>query len=209
MGMESVELVMEAEDEFGINIPDSEAEKTVTVGQFVDLVYSLLPEEKKQLAADDQICPSHKWFNAVRKVLMEEAGVERAAITPEALLEDLMPRENRSKLWKRIRKALGIYSLLYSGLESKKEIFCTKEMHSFRLYMPERLRSEFPTNCRNVKDLVWQISKAKVRRVYSKHDLSKEDVFNIIKYMIIEIGYDLVSDEIKPESRFVEDLGFG
>ncbi len=209
MGMESIELIMEVEDEFGIKVSNSEAEKTITVEQFVDLVYSLLPEENKQFTAEDQICPSHKGFNFVRKALMEQAGVERAAIKPDTLLEDIVPRENRIKIWEKVREALGIHSFLYSGLEATNEIIGTNEMHSFRLYMPEMRRTEFSARCKKVKDLIWQICKANRKRTYSKNNISKKDIFSAVKYMILDIGCNLTYEEITPESRFVEDLGFG
>jgi acyl carrier protein len=39
-----VELLMALEDEFGVKIPDEEAESIMTVGQAVDLVHSKLNE---------------------------------------------------------------------------------------------------------------------------------------------------------------------
>ncbi len=40
MGLETVELVMEIEDEFGIKIPDEDAERIQTVGQLEQYVVS-------------------------------------------------------------------------------------------------------------------------------------------------------------------------
>lgn len=39
-----VELLMALEDEFGVKIPDEEAESIMTVGQAIDLVYGKLNE---------------------------------------------------------------------------------------------------------------------------------------------------------------------
>lgn len=49
MGLEIVELIMRVEEEFGLEIPDANAEKLVTVGLIEDyLVRHLdLPEEKR------------------------------------------------------------------------------------------------------------------------------------------------------------------
>ena len=38
MGLDTVELVMEFEDEFELSIPDEEAEKIQTVGQAIDYI---------------------------------------------------------------------------------------------------------------------------------------------------------------------------
>ena len=40
--LDTVELVMELEDEFDMNIPDDEAEKLQTVGQAIDYIQSQL-----------------------------------------------------------------------------------------------------------------------------------------------------------------------
>ncbi|MDA9832777.1 acyl carrier protein [Gammaproteobacteria bacterium] len=43
--LESVEVVMALEDEFGIHIPDEETEKLVTVGDLIDFVKKALEQE--------------------------------------------------------------------------------------------------------------------------------------------------------------------
>ena len=45
--LSTVELVMSFEDEFGIEIPDEEAEKITTVGSAVDYIQSHMGEEVK------------------------------------------------------------------------------------------------------------------------------------------------------------------
>jgi len=45
--LDTVELVMELEDEFNMNIPDDEAEKLQTVGAAVDFIKKMLAEAKK------------------------------------------------------------------------------------------------------------------------------------------------------------------
>lgn len=42
MGLESVELVMNLEDEFDVVIPDTDAEQVLTVGQCYDLLLRLI-----------------------------------------------------------------------------------------------------------------------------------------------------------------------
>jgi len=47
MGMDTVELIMKIEDRFQISIPDSEAEKMVTVNDFYLDVARLLTQTQK------------------------------------------------------------------------------------------------------------------------------------------------------------------
>ena len=46
--LDTVELVMEFEDEFEMSIPDEEAEKIQTVGQAIDYIKSVAAKQKPQ-----------------------------------------------------------------------------------------------------------------------------------------------------------------
>ncbi len=45
--LDTVELVMEFEEEFELNIPDEEAEKIQTVGQAIDYIHKHISENNK------------------------------------------------------------------------------------------------------------------------------------------------------------------
>lgn len=46
--LDTVEMVMEFEDAFGMNIPDEEAEKIQTVGQAIDYIVEYLNKQQSQ-----------------------------------------------------------------------------------------------------------------------------------------------------------------
>ncbi len=46
--LDTVEMVMEFEDAFGMNIPDEEAEKIQTVGQAIDYIVEQLNKQQSQ-----------------------------------------------------------------------------------------------------------------------------------------------------------------
>ena len=49
MGLDAVELVMRVEEEFGIEIPDAEAEEATTVGKLYELVLSKLKPDNRDV----------------------------------------------------------------------------------------------------------------------------------------------------------------
>ena len=48
MGLDSVELILEAEESFGISLHDEEMVEIVTVGQFYDAILRELPHPEKK-----------------------------------------------------------------------------------------------------------------------------------------------------------------
>ena len=79
MGLDSVELVMEVEDRFGIKIEDEEATKICTVGDMFRIV-----REKVQHSSDEQL------WESLRGLIAEELRVPVQEIRPESrFVEDL------------------------------------------------------------------------------------------------------------------------
>jgi acyl carrier protein len=102
MGLDSVELVMEIEETFGIVIPDAEAEKIQTMGQ---AYHYILAKMEGPLTTTG--CLSAAAFYRVRRQLMGRFRVERRRIRPAAALEDLIPKEGRQEAWRQLGEALG------------------------------------------------------------------------------------------------------
>ena len=75
MGLDSVEIVMEAEEEFGIKIPDAEAEQIRTVGDLVDLVCQHLAPVTKAPEAQGA-APAPGKSPAVAPAVVSRASVE-------------------------------------------------------------------------------------------------------------------------------------
>ena len=84
MGLESVEVVMAAEDAFGIEITDQEAEKIYTVGDLYDCVLAKL-RETGTAAPDSQAV----WMR-LRGVLSDQLGIDiRKILKSSRFVEDL------------------------------------------------------------------------------------------------------------------------
>jgi acyl carrier protein len=78
MGLDSVELVMEVEKTFNIRIPDAEAEKIYTVGDFYEVVWRHLKGRHSNK------CNSQILFYNLRSKLAKRAGVPLKNVTPDS-----------------------------------------------------------------------------------------------------------------------------
>lgn len=96
MGLDLVEIVMDVEDEFRLDLPDAECERCETVGQFADLVHSRLRRSQEER------CPSQHGFYIVRKALMKHLGLARAEVRRDTRLEAIFPRKRRRAAWMKV-----------------------------------------------------------------------------------------------------------
>ncbi len=100
MGLDTVELVLAFEDEFGIAIRDEDAEKMTTPGDVANYVVSHVPLDS------NGPCPSQIRFHRLRSILVNVLGIPRAHLRPESSLCEIIKPDTRHN-WNRIRNAIG------------------------------------------------------------------------------------------------------
>ena len=93
MGLDSVELVLAIEEEFGIDIPDRDAEKMRTVGDMYEWLKIRLS------TADPQACLTQKVFHKLRRALVENYSLDRSKISPDTCLSELIPPSAVEEGW--------------------------------------------------------------------------------------------------------------
>jgi|CXWL01.1.fsa_nt_gi acyl carrier protein len=81
MGLDTIELVMAAEEHFGVSVPEERAEKTVTVEQFAHLLCELRANTAIPLPYDDvlvqlQELVSRKFRIPIAQIVLEARFVE-------------------------------------------------------------------------------------------------------------------------------------
>jgi acyl carrier protein len=103
MGLDSVELIMQLEDEFGLTIPDAVVERMQTVGDTIDYLAARLRER----AAAQPGCPSARSFFALRRELMSRFGTPRRDIRPDSPIASLLPSTGRRQ-WPAVSAAAGL-----------------------------------------------------------------------------------------------------
>ncbi len=98
--MDSVELVLRTEDEFGITISDDEAAAAITVGDLYNLILS-----KLDVAPG---CLTSRAFYLTRRALVESLQVPRGSIRPATPLSPLLSGGTRRQQWQNIREGIGL-----------------------------------------------------------------------------------------------------
>lgn len=102
MGLDTVELVMEMEDEFGISIPDADAEKLGTVGNIYDYLRDRLS------ALRGERCVTQAIFYRLRSAMVTQFGLRRRNIRPAARLDQLLHPEQWQQHWQYFCNHLGL-----------------------------------------------------------------------------------------------------
>lgn len=111
MGLDGVELVIEIEEEFGIKVPDGDAESTRTVGDLVNLV-------RRLVMAKGEPAWRAEALSRIRQVLSSALLVDPNLVTFERELSELVPVERRLQVWRDLHEAefqLPALSTRWSG----------------------------------------------------------------------------------------------
>ncbi len=98
MGLDTVEMLMDIEDEFSIKIPEERLATLRTAGDVARAVIEL-----RRPAPDPA---REKDFLAFRRALSAETGMDEEAIAPETRLADLFPWHGRARRWRRVHDLL-------------------------------------------------------------------------------------------------------
>lgn len=77
MGLDTVELAMAVEEEFGLEIPDATAEKMLTVGD----MHAFLVSELRRFGRDSD---EHEVFERMRSITVRQLGVRPEEVIPGA-----------------------------------------------------------------------------------------------------------------------------
>jgi acyl carrier protein len=110
MGLDIVEFVMAAEDEFDLTFDNVEFSRIRTVGEFHELVLKELrrkrPVEGTGTADPKTPCLSSRAFYSLRKALIASGVAGRKDVAPQASLESLIPRAGRRAVWDEVAHSM-------------------------------------------------------------------------------------------------------
>jgi len=219
MGLEIVELVLRVEDEFDINLPDSDLEVLKTPADLAWYIHTKLCKQREEAKTPQ------RGFYILRKILMQEFGFKREQLRPSTKLQDLFKDDVRRN-WKRLDKLfsyslpslaltpkehievfildsiLPLYLLLSTG-EWDIALFFFFILYPIILFVYKKFfATKIPKRCERLSSLLRYIDYSKRLNRYNDYG----DILNrIIEISAEELG--ISQEKIKPNSRYVEDLG--
>jgi acyl carrier protein len=102
MGLDSVEILVNVENAFGITIANFEAEKIVTVGDIHAIVWRSVQGRQSMR------CKSQQLYYRLRHALITKFRVDKDAIGLDASLNDCFPQTDRRLLYRKLEKELQL-----------------------------------------------------------------------------------------------------
>ena len=181
MGLDSVELVMAIEDEFGLDIPDYAAARMYTVGD----VYEYL---KQKLDSEEPVaCMTQRVFYKLRKALIENYGLKRSAILLDTKLSDIMPLKEIEAGWPFLDMFIELRTPTFQTANQK--------VLGFKL-IKETL---------TMRELVDSLIALNSRTLAPRKESNEEIWDRLVKVFMQQLSVSI--DEIKPEASITQDLG--
>jgi hypothetical protein len=103
MGLDSVDIIIRIENAFDIKIADTDTEKVHTVSDLHSLVWKYVNQPSK-----NKYCLSQRLFYKVRNELGVMFSLSPREITPQTVLEDIIPTPNRNRNWQHLSNEISV-----------------------------------------------------------------------------------------------------
>lgn len=220
MGLDSIELVLAVEEEFGIDIDDADAANLFTPRLLANYIVSKLGVTH----ANDSRCLSQSAFYRIRSELIRRYGVSRKEVHPESRFDSWIKKDVRRQ-WHALTAAVGATQT--PSLECRKSLFYPISfglpllatillslqgiplwaiilsalfMWIVALIVTDKIADIIPPPVSNVAGLVPYV------QVPHPENLSPEYVLQkVIQITSAQLGFRI--EEIQPDHHFVKDLG--
>lgn len=180
MGLDSVELLMAIEEEFGVDIPESDAEKMVTVGE----VYEWL---KDRIASSSPVaCLTQRVFYKLRRALVENYGLENKPITPDTRLSELLSLNDIKDGWPFMQLFIDLKTPPFQTADELSGFTLTRKSLTMR-------------------ELVSALIKINGKAMAPQTD-SEEEIWRRLVAVFVRQAY-VSPAQITPQARIVRDLG--
>jgi acyl carrier protein len=193
MGLDSVELLMEVENYFGIRIPDAEAEKIYTIQIMVDSVAAHLNITNEGMELRDQM------FQKL-VLCIQDLGWTTQKIQLNDLVSDFIPEDNKN-VWKDLK------NLLKLSIPEIEIIRSGSNKISDKLKRLINWTPSYEWNQINFEQFVSAVCANNYHELIDKNNITtKYEIYvAVVGITVDKIGVDYY--EVAPEKSFTTDLG--
>ncbi len=184
MGLDTVELMLKTEEDFGIVIHDYEAEEVATVGQ----LHALVVRKLRQVV--DAPCLTAHAFYRLRRALVDLYDYERAWVHPRRTLFEVIPSRDPVPHW----AALSFEANL---------TLPPLDRVGFWIWGRNAALPGAMTLGQLARETVaW----SRLKQGDAEPDVDEEAVYEQLRDNIVEVAW-VKPEAVIPEARFVHDLG--
>lgn len=231
MGLDSVEILMKVEKTFDIRIPDQEAEKIITVGDFHNAVWKHLEGKYSNT------CKSQLLFYRLRQAVINTFKLSRQDLRLDTPVNDIFPLQNRRQVyasfaqthglqlpdlvltspWSSFMNYLGFITIL-GGLGCSLLLIFLFDYSNWFLLMPvagialtwfvsemlDPMRTVIEPS--SVRAFTQQVLYLNYAAMAKENGTNRNEVESVINHIIADMG-GLELDEVTPEKKICDDLG--
>jgi hypothetical protein len=192
VGLEGVEMVMAVEKEFGVDIPDADAGAMRVVRDLSSWV------EARVGARPLGPCRTRRAFYRLRRALVDELGVPRAAVRPRAPLDSILPERLPAERRRRLEARVGTSLLRRVGWwdDTLHELMGERRTPRYR---SDRAGQTVGDTARDLA------ADAGDLRPPPGQPWSREGVALMVRHLI---HYEFAEYGFSDDASFVKDLGF-
>jgi len=226
MGLDSVEIVMSVEEEFGVTIPDVDASRMLRVGELIKYVV----QHARQ--APSLPCPTAHAFYHLRRTLLESIPISRSEVRLTSSIAALLPIDQRQRIWGALAQEgfslpllqrpehivaattalVIVLTAILSGLTS---VFIggTWAVVAIALLLAgwlagaeltRHLAVDIPPSCATIRDLVLSYAKPVQSNGQDVAMSEREIALKVRSIVAQQMGYAI--DEVTEKKRFYQDL---
>ncbi len=193
MGLDSIELLIEIEKYFGIQIPDAEAEKIYTVQLMVDVVAKHLGMINESSSLENEV------LQKLNSSLLKNGLIQENLQLSDLLNKAISPADKM--IWKIVEDDLQL-SIPKPDFISKETPGFFDKVRTFVNWQPS-----YDLEKISIGEFVAAICAAnQTKLIAPKNIISKYEIYIIVMALTVDkIGVDYY--EVKPEKSFTNDLG--
>lgn len=196
MGLDTVLLLQEVEEYFGVEISNAEVEQIYTVEDFAKCIY-------KHITPDvDVKCKTQVMFYKLRNFFCDEFALEKIQIRLSTSLSTLIPIDERQKVWLELEGHLQLKLPKLSKAD-----FSEKEVYTYKFFGLYKVKAEKAIFNHTAADLTKWIVSLNYKNLYNTERLcSESEVLQVLMgFMSDKLAIPI--EEITLASSITNDFG--